>query len=75
MEIQASPSVRAYAAEKNVTLGDVATSFKRSVLCKEDIDRFCATPNTNLGTGVASAVANTAEYWSIYHAQFVPISV
>ena len=40
MEIQASPSVLAYAAEKNVTLGDVATSFKRSVLGKEDIDRF-----------------------------------
>ena len=75
MEVQASPSVRAYAAEKNVTLGDVATSLKRSVLGKEDIDRFCATPNTNPGTGVASAVANTAEYWAIDHAQFGPISV
>ena len=58
-----------------MTLGDVATSLKRSVLGKEDIDRFCATPNTNLGTSVASAVTNTAEYWAIDHAQFGPISL
>lgn len=69
MEIKASPSTRAYAANEGVDLTALAKATGRSTFGREDVDRHLAGP----GSGVSADTGDHFRYWDVDHAAYGPI--
>lgn len=71
MDYVASPATRAYASQKGIDLLALARETGRTMIAREDIDRYI----TGVSPPVASAdqSADPSRYWQVDHAAYGPV--
>ncbi|MBF9029054.1 dihydrolipoamide acetyltransferase [Rhodobacterales bacterium HKCCE3408] len=70
MSVRSSPSTRSYAAQKGLSVEEIAQSAGRETIGREDVDAHISGGGAPASSGPA---ANHARYWDVPHAEFGPV--
>lgn len=69
----ASPATRAYAGQKGVDIDTLAKDTGRTMIAREDIDRYLS--GGSAPTAAAHGSADPTQYWQVDHAAFGTVQV